>query len=287
MAVGLVGALVGDPWASARRRRRRPWPGAAWARPCGCATPTGAAWRHAPARPGPRPWPATPDAHPPGTLADLDLAQVADPQARHERWQQLVRDACQLGEAAGSVAGAVRPLHLDDIPHRSDLLVERWLAGRVGPVAVVPGVAAAVVPRPRRRRPGVAGSPSRRGVRAGAEQLPQAVADTLSGARWARRRAHQLDRPDLRGICDSAPRPGPPDRAPASRSRCRTRASRSAMAVRSGSSWAPAAGSGTTSSTTPRASWSPAVRRIATAACWAASGVRHRMLAQPSGEMTE
>ena len=60
-----------------------------------------------------------------------------------------------------------------------------------------------------------------------------------------------------------------------------------ADAVPAWSEWAPSPGSSMTRSITPSSSWSAAVMRIAAAAIGAASGERHRMAAQPSGEMTE
>ena len=54
-----------------------------------------------------------------------------------------------------------------------------------------------------------------------------------------------------------------------------------------GSCWAPSFGSSMIASTTPSSSWSAAVMRIAAAAVGAFSGSRHRMAAQPSGEITE
>ena len=57
--------------------------------------------------------------------------------------------------------------------------------------------------------------------------------------------------------------------------------------VSAGSDCAPSGGSGITSSITPRRCWSIALIFIARAAVAASSDVRHRMLAQPSGEMTE
>ena len=64
-------------------------------------------------------------------------------------------------------------------------------------------------------------------------------------------------------------------------------ASLSRAAVVTGSVWAPPGGSSTTRSMTPRATWSMAVIFIAAAAVAAWSGSRHRIAAQPSGEMTE
>ena len=51
--------------------------------------------------------------------------------------------------------------------------------------------------------------------------------------------------------------------------------------------WAPSGGSSMTSSMMPSSCWSWALIRIASAAVAASSVVRHRMLAQPSGLITE
>ena len=75
--------------------------------------------------------------------------------------------------------------------------------------------------------------------------------------------------------------------SPSRAARRSTRIGLSRRAVSAGSVWAPSPGSGTTMSTTPRAFWSAAVIFIARAAVGASSAVRHRIAAQPSGEMTE
>ena len=72
-----------------------------------------------------------------------------------------------------------------------------------------------------------------------------------------------------------------------SRSSSRTITVLSRLPVSAGSVWAPSGGSAITSSTTPSACWSMALIFMARAAVGASSVVRHRMLAQPSGEITE